>query len=484
MNPVANDEPSLEMAADEMRRFGYRVVDSIVEHAVGLREKRVLNVADREKMEALLREDAPEEGMAPAQVLEAFEEKVARWISYVDHPRTLAWIPGSGTFVGAMGDALASGYNIYAGTWVEACAATQLELVVTDWFRSWLGMPETAGGTLVSGGSVANLTALVLAREAWVKAGDRSKAVIYSSELAHSSVARGAFIAGFAPDQLRTVRSDGELRMLPDALVEAVDEDRGRGLTPFCVVANAGATTTGTVDRLLELADVCEAKGLWLHADAAYGGFAALDPRGREALAGIERADSVTLDPHKWLYTPFDCGCVLVREFERLRETFGVMPDYMVDTQMGGPDHPNLCDYGVQLSRAARALKIWMTLKHFGVRRVGQAISHAMDLARHAQGLLEAIPAIEVVTPVSLSTFTFRYVPNGLEGEAEIEALNRKLLGAIWDSGRALLSSSRVRGKYVIRFCVVNHNTRRADVEEVVQLIADLGAQLTTGQST
>jgi aromatic-L-amino-acid decarboxylase len=467
-------EVTLELTSTEMRRFGHGVVESIVQHFDTLAERPVVNWKSRDEMESLLREPPPEEGMELDELLGEFEEKVAPHMSHVDHPRMFGFIPGAGTFVGAMGDALAAGYNIYAGTWIESCAAHQLELVVVDWFRRWLGMPETAGGTLVSGGSVANLTGLILAREA--RLGDmREDGVIYTSELGHSSVDRAARILGFRPDQVRKVRTDDRYRLDVAALRDAVVEDASNRRRPFCVVANAGDTSTGSVDPLVEIAELCDDRGIWMHVDAAYGGFAVLDPRGRELLSGIGRADSVALDPHKWLYTPFEAGCILVRDFARLYDAFHILPDYLVDVA-GGPQNVNMCDRGITLTRGSRALKVWMAIKHFGLARYRAVIGRTMDLTRHAQGLLEANPKIEVVSPAVLSVVTFRYVPSGETDEEAIERINQEIRQRVWDSGRAMITSSRVRGRYVLRLCVVNHNTRKADMEEVVRLVGELGA--------
>jgi glutamate/tyrosine decarboxylase-like PLP-dependent enzyme len=472
-------EATLEMSASEMRRLGHAVVESIIRHFETLSERPVVNWSDREEMERALGGPAPEEGSGLDELLGEFEEKVAPHMSHVDHPRMFGFIPSAGTFVGAMGDALASGYNIYAGTWIEGSSAQQLELTVVDWFRRWLGMPETAGGTLVSGGSVANLTGLILAREE--RLGDRREdGVIYTSELGHSSVDRGARILGFQTDQVRKVPTDDRYRLDVAALEKAVADDKAVGRRPFCVVANAGDTTTGSIDPLAELAELCKDRGLWLHVDAAYGGFAVLDPRGRALLEGIGSADSVTLDPHKWLYTPYEAGCILVRDFQRLYDAFHILPAYLVDVA-GGPRNVNMCDHGLTLSRGCRALKIWMAIKHFGLARYRAVISRTMDLARHAQQLLEANPNIEVVSPAVLSVVSFRYLPSPESDEETIERVNQEIRQRVWDSGEAMITSSRVRGRYVLRIAVVNHNARRSDVEETVRLIGELGAAVSAG---
>jgi glutamate/tyrosine decarboxylase-like PLP-dependent enzyme len=470
-------ETTLEMSSTEMRRIGHGVIESIIRHFDTLSERPVVNWTDRDEMERTLGGPPPEEGMGLDELLGEFEEKVVPHMSHVDHPRMFGFIPSAGTFVGAMGDALAAGHNIYAGTWIEGSAAQQLELTVVDWFRRWLGLPETAGGTLVSGGSVANLTGLILARE--VRLGDmRENGVIYTSELAHSSVDRAARILGFRPDQVRKVRTDDRYRLDVAALEDAVADD-ARGRRPFCVVATAGDTSTGSVDPLAEIAELCEGRRLWMHVDAAYGGFAVLDPRGRALLEGIERADSVTLDPHKWLYTPYEAGCILVRDFQCLYDAFHILPAYLVDVA-GGPRNVNMCDHGITLSRGCRALKIWMAIKHFGLARYRAVISRTMDLARYAEQLLEANPRIEVVSPAVLSVVSFRYIPAPESDDETIERVNQEIRRRVWESGKAMITSSRVRGRYVLRVAVVNHNARRSDVEETVRLIGELGAAVSS----
>lgn len=473
-------EVTLESEQEEMRGFGHGVVESLIRHFVTLRDRPVVNVANRDETEALLLEAAPEEGEDLHGLLAEFEAKVAPHMSHVDHPRMFGFIPGSGTFVGAMGDALAAGYNIYAGTWIESSAAHQIELMVVDWFRAWLGLPETAGGTLVSGGSVANLTGLVLAREA--RLGDmRKDGVIYTSELVHSSVDRAARILGFRHDQVCKLPVDETLRLDVSALGAAISRDAAAGRQPFCVVANAGDTGTGSVDPLADVADLCAERGLWMHVDAAYGGFAALDERGAKLLRGIERADSVALDPHKWLYVPFEAGCILARDFQQLYDAFHILPAYLVDVA-GGPRNPNMCDHGVQLSRSSRALKIWLTVKRFGMKRLRAVVSRTMDLARYAEELLEGTPGMEVFSPAVLSVVCFRYVPVAADGseldEATVERVNQEILRRVWESGRAMITSSRIRGRYVLRICVVNHSTLKRDVEEVVDIVSRLGAAI------
>jgi glutamate/tyrosine decarboxylase-like PLP-dependent enzyme len=285
-------------------------------------------------------------------------------------------------------------------------------------------------------------------------------------------VARGARIAGFRPEQLRLVATDEEFRLRADALEAAVREDAAAGRRPFCIVANAGATNTGAIDPLPELAAIARREGLWLHVDAAYGGFAVLTERGRAWLRGIGEADSLTLDPHKWLHQPFEAGCVLVREGRLLGETFHVMPDYLQDTAVGG-EEVNFADRGIQLTRMARALKIWLSLKFFGTDAFRAAIDDAIDLTLHAQQCVEAHPELELLAPARLGVLCFRRRPAGVEEEGVLEARNAALLRRVLRSGEAMLSSTRLHGRYSLRICILNHRTRRTDVDRVLGAIAD-----------
>ena len=339
---------------EEMRRSGYRVVDAIVERLSELRDDKAFQTAPREVTEALLDGPPPEEGRDLDPLLETVVGDVMPLAARIDHPRFLAFVPASPSWASVLASFLISGYNVFQGTWLASAGPSQIELTVTDWFRDWLGYPEGAGGLFTSGGSAANLLAVVAAREA---AGNPRRGVVYVSDQAHGSVGRAARIAGVDPARIRVLATDDEFRIVPATLLEAVRRDCEAGLEPFCLVANAGTTNTGAIDPLVELAEIARAEGLWNHIDAAYGGFAVLDPETRPLLHGLELADSVTLDPHKWLMQPFETGCLMARDVTRLESAFRILPDYMQDTDLGSqqgellqpraPAHP-------RVSRAAR----------------------------------------------------------------------------------------------------------------------------------
>jgi glutamate/tyrosine decarboxylase-like PLP-dependent enzyme len=478
-----HEEISLDIDAETMRRAGYQVVDWIVERLATLRERPLGKEISRDEAERLLHGPMPEEPTDFHLVLAEFAQKVAPNAIALDHPRFFAFIPSAPTYASIFADALAAGANVFAGTWLEAAGPAQVEITVLDWLRQMIGLPDTAFGVLVSGGSVANLTALAVARHARLE-DQTAGATVYLSDQVHSSLDRALRLLGFPQTQWRRIASDDALRMDSRALAAQVESDRREGLRPFAVLASAGTTNTGAVDPLPEIAGVARRFGLWFHVDAAYGGFAALTERGKEQLAGIELADSVVLDPHKWFYCPFEAGCVLVRDGRLLPETFRILPDYMRDVEREQHE-VNFCDYGVQLTRAFRALKVWMNFKVFGARRLRQVIDQCLDLAREGAGLFAASPRIEMVTPPSLGIFSFRYVPRHLpadavEREKLLEGFNVRLVSRITRSGRVFLSSTRLRSRTVIRLCILNHRTRREDLQEALEAVERIGAEMET----
>lgn len=356
-----------------------------------------------------------------------------------------------------------------------------MEIVVIDWFKQMLGLPAEAAGLLVSGGSVANLTALAVARYALLN--DRpGGAIVYLSDQAHAAVDRGLRILGFETSQLRRVATDAEYRLKPAALEEAVRNDRPAGRRPFAVIASAGTTNTGAVDPMVNIAAIARDHGLWCHIDAAYGGFAALTERGRKLLAGIEMADSVVLDPHKWFYCPFEAGCVIVRDGGLMRRTFRILPEYMRDVAREDRE-VNFCDYGLQLTRSFRALKVWMAVKTYGARRFREIIDQCLDLTEYAARIFRNSPHIQLMTCPQLGVFTFRYLPEKVPGgetdrEAYLDRLNEKLEAKIIASRKLMLSSTRLGPRTVLRFCVLNHRTRKEDLREALRLIEQFGREV------
>jgi aromatic-L-amino-acid/L-tryptophan decarboxylase len=465
---TAPDGPDpLAVAPDGMREMARAVVEMLVDEEAGLRQRPVVRGTTRAELAARVGGEAPERGRPFDQVLAELREDVLPFGSRLAHPAYFAYIPGSPTFPGALGDLIASALNIEASNWLDSPGATHLELTVLRWFADWIGYPAEAEGILVSGGSAANLTALACAREALVGS-MRDDLVAYASDQAHSSVARAARTLGFRPDQLRIVPVDDRHRMRPDALRGAIAADRDAGQQPLIVCAAAGSTNTGAIDPFRELAEICRENNVWLHADAAYGGFAALSDRGSRWLAGLEAADSVTLDPHKWLYQPFECGCVLVRDGRLLEDAFRIAPDYLRDARGAQVD---FADRGLQLSRMARSLKLWLSISTFGVGAFRTAVDRALDLAELAERLVSESEQLELVSPAQLGIICFRRRFHPDLSETQIEAMNAALVSSLERSGEGLVSSTRLRGRYAIRLCVLNHTSTERDVRHVVSYL-------------
>ena len=456
----------LALDAETMRRLGYRTVDMLVERLVD-GSAPPLTRATPEEMRARLSGPPPTEAQPFDELLRRLDEDVLPFTSRGDHPGFFAFVPFAGTWPGALGDFIASACNVYAGSWMEAAGPTQLELQVLDWFRDWLGLPETAGGTLLSGGSAANMTALAVARESVVGAMNE-RLVAYVSDQAHSSLARGARVLGFRPDQVRVLPVADDCRLEPETLRRAIEADASAGRMPFFLSANAGATNTGAIDPLPELREVCDAYGLWMHVDAAYGGFATLTERGSRALEGIDAGDSVTLDPHKWLYQSYECGCLLVRDATLLRRAFEMTPAYLYDS-IAETDEVNLADLGIQLTRTSRAFKVWLSVCAFGLDAFRAAIDGCLDLAERARARIDESPALELAVEPFLSVVCFRRRFDC--GEDDEDRRNAALVAALERSGIGFVSSTRVGGRYVLRLCILGHATQWEHVERVLEFL-------------
>jgi glutamate/tyrosine decarboxylase-like PLP-dependent enzyme len=467
----------LDLDHAEMQRLGRRVADLVAEHLGSLREQPVLRGGLPAEARRRLAAPPPEEGAPFEALLDVLRADVFPYAAREPHPGFMGYVPGCPTFPAVLGDWLATGFNFFAGVWPVAEGPNALELAVLEWFRAWIGMPEGAGGLLTNGGSGATLTAIVAARHAVVgdDASRLPRLTVYASDQAHSAVVRAAWIAGVPRAQVRVLPTDERFRLDPASLRAAVAADRAVGLVPLAVAVSAGTTNTGAVDPLDAVADVCADEGIWLHADAAYGGFAALTLRGRALLAGLGRCDSVALDPHKWLFVPFECGCLLARDPAWLRDAFHIMPDYLNDVAPGG-SRVNFADYGEQLTRQSRALKVWLGVRYFGVGALRDAMDHAMDLAVHAEHLVRAEPTLELLSPAQLGVVCFRVRPPGVEGAA-LDALNERVNAAVNATGRHLVSSTRLRGAFSLRLCVLGYRTTAADVEGLIAAVRTAGEE-------
>jgi aromatic-L-amino-acid/L-tryptophan decarboxylase len=473
----------LDLDHETMRRLGHLVADTVAHHLATLREQPAYATLGTADAGRLIDRGAPARGTDFETLLATLRDRVFPHAAREPHPGFMAYVPSCPTFPAVLGDWLATGFNFYAGVWPVAVGPNELELVVLDWFRQWLGMPEGTNGLLTTGGSAANLTAIIAARH-HVTQGDASlvaKLTVYASDQAHSSVTRAAWLAGIPRQHVRALATDDEFGVRMDELQRAVARDRAAGLTPLMVVANAGTTNTGSVDPLHEIATFCESENVWMHVDAAYGGFAILTDTGRRALAGIERADSVTLDPHKWLFVPFECGCLLVRDPHRLKAAFQIFPEYLADVQ-SGHEAVNFADYGEQLTRYSRALKVWMSVRYFGTDAIRDAIDRGIMLARQLEQRVRETPSLEIVSPARFGIVCFRARPERSSEGAALDTLNERILGRVVAEGRYFISSTRLRGAFALRACILGFRTGEDDIGGLVRSVADAASDLTSSQ--
>jgi glutamate/tyrosine decarboxylase-like PLP-dependent enzyme len=427
----------------------------------------------RERLEPLLEPGAelPEHGIELGPLLRTCEALLAEGRRTA--PAFFGYVLSPPSPIGVAGDLLASAANQNVTSWRSAPAATELELLTIRWLGQLVGFSDHAAGLLVGGGSAANLTGLLLALESrGALDSDRRSLIAYASQEAHFSIAKATAVLGV---QLRTVAIDADRRLDPHALAGAIVADRAAGLRPFCVVASAGTTSTGAVDRLADLASVAAEHELWLHADGAYGALAAADPDHRHLFAGINRVDSLCLDPHKWLYVPLDCGALLLREAASVSSS----PDagYVRVIAARELERFAFWEHGLELSRRFRALKLWMTIRYYGARRLAQAIAEDIALASYMGSVVRACDDLELLVEPSLSICCFRHVPAGMP-PAALDAHNERLLVRLQRDGRVYLSNADLDGRFALRACITNFRTAREDVERTVDLVRQFGAEL------
>jgi glutamate/tyrosine decarboxylase-like PLP-dependent enzyme len=427
----------------------------------------------RERLEHLLKPaaDLPQDGVELGPLLRACEALLAEGRRTA--PTFFGYVLAPPSPIGVAGDLLASAANQNVTSWRSAPAATELELLTIRWLGQLVGFSDHATGLLVGGGSAANLTGMLLALEArGADDADRRSLVAYASEEAHFSIAKAAAVLGV---QLRTIATDADRRLDPRALVGAIAADRAAGLRPFCVVASAGTTSTGAVDQLAELASVAADQDLWLHADGAYGALAAADPDHRHLFAGINRVDSLCLDPHKWLYVPLDCGALLLRQPATVSSSHDA--GYVRVIAARELERFAFWEHGLELSRRFRALKLWMTIRYYGARRLAQSIAQDIALASHMGSVIRGCDDLELLIEPSLSICCFRHIPPGM-APAALNAHNERLLVKLQRDGRVYLSNADLDGRFALRACITNFRTTREDVEQTVELVRRFGAEL------
>lgn len=458
--PTSHTSDPLGLEPEEMRRLGHWVVDRVIDHFENGPDGPAIQVSSPHVLLDKLGGKPPEEPGEAIRAVETLVNVAVANMQHGDHPRYFARVPSPSSFAGVVGDWLGTGFNAITSSWAGASGPATVELVVLDWLRSQLGLPSGTEGVLTSGGSLANLMGLVVARHA------EGPGVAYLSDQTHASIKRGLIATGFPPDHVEVLPSDSDFCLSAETVAAVVAEDRRRGRRPKFIVATAGTVNTGAVDELGPLADLCAAEDLWLHVDGAYGASAALCEAGRSAMVGLDRADSVVIDPHKWLFQPYDVGCLLVRRPGSLENAFDVAPEYLADTT-ADPGEVDFRDRSLELTRRFRASKLWLAFHVYGMRRIREAIEHGIALAEHAERTLHDDDRWRIVTPARLGIVTFER-PGAAEDEHAARA------AALAREGYAVVTSTAVRNRSVLRLCTINPRTTEQDIDSTIDRLARL----------
>jgi aromatic-L-amino-acid decarboxylase len=461
------ESDGLELSGAALRRLVEAALDRLAPHLDSLPLQPAADTEGGAALARSLAEPLPERPAPLSEVLDLLFERAVPKSFNTAGPGYLAYVPGGGLPHAAVADLIADVVNRYVGVFAAAPALAQLEANVVAWFAGLAGYPQTARGLLTSGGSLANFTALVTARRERLPE-QFLAGTLYASDQAHHSVQKAALLAGFPPASVRSIPSDARFRIRLDLLAERVEADRRAGCLPFLVVANAGSTNTGAVDPLEPLADLCARQRLWLHVDAAYGGFFLLTERGRRALAGIERADSIVLDPHKSLFLPYGTGALVVRDGAALYRAHSVAADYMPPLSEDA-DLIDFCEISPELSRPFRGLRVWLPLKLLGAAPFRAALDEKLDLARWAAEQLRAMPHVAILAEPELSLLAFRLAPPGLAGGAALNRLNRDWLARVNARRRVYLTGTMLGDRFALRICILSFRTHRDRVEQAVE---------------
>lgn len=468
---------------EEFRALAHRMVDDMVDHLATLREQPAWRPMP-EEVRGSFDEPLPREGAGAAPVYREFVERVLPYPNGNLHPRFWGWVQGNGTPLGMMADMLAAGMNAHLAGFNQAPA--RVEHQVLRWLAELMGFPPGASGLLVTGGTIANVLGLAVARHARAGfdvreegvQGGRPRMTFYGSVETHGWARKAAEFLGLGNASFRRIPVDAGFRVAPDALAAAVRADREAGLHPFCVIGTAGTVNTGATDDLRALAAFARAEGLWFHVDGAFGALARLAPDLRPVVEGIEEADSLAFDLHKWGYLPFECACVLVRDAEAHRDAFAIQASYLAETTRGvNAGGLPFADRGIDLTRGFKALKVWMSLKAHGTDALGRLVRQNVEQARYLAGRVEAHPELELLAPVPLNVVCFRYAPEGVS-EAELNAINEEVLLRLQEGGIAVPSGTVLGGRYALRVANVNHRSRREDFDALVEATTRLGAEV------
>ena len=485
---------SLDLSREAIDQLSSQASQLVAEYFSSITERRVFPDTYAGKLYTLIDTELGIDGEPLEKLLDECRT-VIDLSRHNGHPRFFGYVASPSTPIGAYADLIGAAFNPNITCWRSAPGGTEIEKIVVRWLGSLIGYDTDARGLLTSGGSMANMIALLTASRR--KAGYNISTsglwnsgpplTLYVSEEVHMSVPKAADILGLGRDNVRTIRCDENLRLDVESLRRAIQDDLSKGLRPFCVVGSAGTVGTGVVDPLNDVADVAREFDLWFHVDGAYGAPAALDPDKKNLFRGMERADSLSLDPHKWLYVPVDAGCLLFRDDEVFRGTFSSQDaEYIKRHGYSDDEAFAFWDYGIELSRRFRALKVWLTLRYYGTRKIAAAISDDIKLAAYLGQLVDQADDFELLSPVELSICCFRYVPPELKAASgpnakaineQLDQLNARIMNVVQTGGRAYLSNASVHGRFALRACITNFRTTRADIEATVEIVRQAGLE-------
>lgn len=483
-----------DLDSNQFRELGHRVIDMIARYLRDLPDIPVYPVATGQEVAAVFDEPLPVDGQDPGAILDDWEQKVLPNTTHIGSPRYFGFVNGSGSMMAVLAEALASAVNMNPGAWKPAPAATEVERRCIRWLAELIGYDPECAGLITSGGTMANFTALTTALRFVAGAeladtglqGPKGPFRLYMADHeGHVSIERVVDLMGLGRETVRRVPSRDDFTMDVEALASAIDDDREQGYVPFCVIGQVGSVNVGAIDPLEAIADVCEKRGLWFHADGACGAVGAMLPELRELYAGLERADSVTLDPHKWLYIPYECGSVLVRDPDAMRKAFSMTAPYLRGAEPTEYDGLDYLEYGPQMSRGFKSLKLWMTLKHYGVSGYRRLLRQNIACARHLHDLVMNSEDCEPAMTPSLFIYSFRYIPPRLRAEAPnpraaeyLDRLNQQIADLLQLSGEAFVMTSRIRGRLYLRLSICSHRTRFEDMNRVLSAVRSLGVEL------
>ena len=481
-NKVINNSGLNDMPVDEFRKYGHKFIDWIADYFKDIESNTVLPSIEPGEIKSKLPLEPPQKGESIDAVFSDFEKIIMPGITHWNHPDFMAYFNSTSSGPGILAEMLSAALNVNGMAWKTSPAATELEEVTLNWLKNMLGFPDNFWGIIYDTASISSMHAIAAAREQLTELNFRGKGMsgrneipklrLYASEQAHFSIDKAVIALGIGLDGIRKIQVDNNFRMISRELQKAISEDRKNGWLPFCVVATVGTTSTTSIDPVREIGEICRKENLWLHVDAAYGGIAAVIPKMKYVFNGIEFADSIVVNPHKWMFTPIDLSAFYTTKPEILKRAFSFGAEYLKTSE--DSEITNYMDYGLQLGRRFRSLKLWFIIRYFGVEGIQNRIAEHLRLANEFANWIESHPDFERMAPTPFSVVCFRTHPKNINDENELNALNEKLLDEINKSGKLFLSGTKLSGKFVIRISISGLRTQEEHVKQAWELISNV----------